>query len=251
LWLRAAAGLQPVTDAAFQPIDPETRELIQTTAAGGALTEMLRRANHEFSPASASVESQQATQSALSNWHETPGAHQTTSNASYRLGGEAGSGIGALLTVTGPTHSSGAPVCITVDIAVSIQSPLAPSWLVDIWSAALLLVATDLPAALDAIVPSEAAVLHAELHAVAEGTNGSGLNRPNDLDRRLDLSTFGQQTRPVGRSLGVGITLGDPLTQSVARTVAIGALKRTLLDAGFTDPRLGLAALSGGAQGAA
>jgi hypothetical protein len=181
--------------------------------------------------------------SELDEWRETPGGHQTTTNATYRLGGDASTGISALATISGPGFTNSATLRLTIDVALSVTDEITPNRLVELWSAALFLVTTELPAALDAILPVDAVASHAELHVVAESSDGAGLNRPNDLDRRLDLSSFGEKTRPIGRSLGVSVGLGAPVAQHDSRAVVVGALRRALLDSGFTDPRAGLAAL--------
>jgi len=245
LWLRVTGDLTPVTGDSLEPIDPETRERIVAALDACALTSVLMKASGSVAPASAAIDTQAAEPDALDHWSESPTGHQTTSNAIYRLGGDATSGLSALALIAGPGIPNGGSVRLTLDIAVSIDDVVNPPLLVDVWSAALTAVAVDLPEALDSVLPPEASVTHAEFHAFADSTNGAGLNRPNDLGRRLDFRSFGTQTRPLGQSFGVSVELGAPITPGEAHGITVQALRRGLLDSGFTDPREGLALLAG------
>ncbi len=173
----------------------------------------------------------------------TPKGHQSTASAAYRLGGNAASGVGALIAVAMPDLARGDLVTVTVDVAISIVDPLQLTELAMVMRDALLLAGTAVPDALVQVLPPEAAVTRVELHLVADNTNGNNFSRPNDLGRRVCWDTFGPRTRDLGRSLGVAVEASGPLTSRDVAELVAGALEHMALDSGFLEPETAIASV--------
>jgi hypothetical protein len=96
---------------------------------------------------------------------------------------------------------------------------------------------------LDDVLPAEAEVTLGELHIIAPTTTGDTTARKNDLQQRVDLSSLGKPSRPVGPAMGFAAQLAGPLTENEATTLVADAVEHMALAAGYTDPRLGIRAL--------
>ena len=150
------------------------------------------------------------------DWEPAPGAHQSTEHAAYRLGGDASAGASALMQVRFPGFGVGALVVFILDMGISLAGAIPVSEAAKLWRDGLLTLTGTMPAIFASVVPSDASVGLAEIHAFAPPTDGGTLSRPNDLLSRLDLTSLGAPTRQVGPCVGFAARLAGPLSDREA-----------------------------------
>lgn len=175
------------------------------------------------------------------DWEPTPDGYQTTEACTYRLGGDASSGISALVKINFPGYGRASDaVVLTADVALSLASPLRLAEAARILTDGLGLVTSVLPEALADILPVESAVTLGEVHFLASMQDGKQGNRDNDVATRVDLSSLGKPTRAIGQQMGFGARLAGSLTDREALELVCDALDYLAYTVGYLDPRLGL-----------
>jgi hypothetical protein len=132
---------------------------------------------------------------------------------------------------------------LALDIALSLMAPIRLAEAARLLRDGLILTSATLPAVLDHVLPAEAEVTLGELHITAPTTMGDTTARNNDLQKRVDLSSLGEPSRPVGPAMGFAAQLAGPLAETEATTLVTDAFEHMALAAGYTDPRVGIAAL--------
>jgi hypothetical protein len=246
LQLRVAALFGPASVDTCGIIRPPNREAVLATMQAAPVTARIRKlgllppatAAAEPTPPGAIVSSEP-----LVDWQPAPGGHQSTEYACYRLGGDAGKGVSALVSLRFPGFGVGEAVLFTIDVAVSSTSCLGLADVAALLRDALVACTADLPDALAEIMPSDAEVTQAELHLLAATTDGQSKNRANDLALRVDLAPLGDSSRPVGQSLGFAARLSAPLTDREAAELVLEGIEYMALASGYLDPTLGLSTL--------
>ena len=224
-------------------IGPQQRDDLVAALGRAEITSRLHLLSSS-TPASAISPDSQANHEGLGVWQLTPDAHQSGEAASYRLGGNAAAGISALATVRLPmVGANTGSIVLAFDIALSLMAPIRLAETARLLRDGLSLTSATLPAALDDVLPAEAEVTLGELHIIAPTTTGDTTARKNDLQQRVDLSSLGKPSRPVGPAMGFAAQLAGPLTENEATTLVADAVEHMALAAGYTDPRLGIRAL--------
>jgi hypothetical protein len=248
LQLRAVATVGPAPPDATAVVRPQHREGLINALSRADVTTQLRYLA-AWPPMSASVEGPTpggtTSASGLYNWEPTPGAFQTTENASYRLGGDGTVGISSIVAVRLPSIGARATnsAVFTLDIALSLAKAIRLADVAKLLRDALVLVTTGLPAALEDVLPGDADVTHAEIHILAATNDGRNQNRANDLLTRIDMSSLGQPSRTVGPLLGFAAQLSAGLTARDAAELVADAIEYVVLANGYLDPRIGISGL--------
>jgi hypothetical protein len=228
------------------------RQLLCDVLTASSLTNLLGSWLHELHPASALVvpiDPGSAPRSAgtlppLSSWGDTPGDPLQSGNyASFRFGGDARAGTSALVTVTLPTNSEA--VQVTLDVALSVEETVAIAQIAKIFHEGLVLVTSNIPEVLETILPAEAEVMRVEMHLLGARVDGSSPShvRKNQLDQRIDFSSLGEPSRPIGELLMTGFQVSGSLTLQEAGELVMGGIEDMALNAGFLDPEGGLSQL--------
>lgn len=177
------------------------------------------------------------------NWEPTPGGYQSSSYATYRLGGDATVGASALVTVRFPPYGSNGVVVFQIDVGISLVSPLQLWQLVRILKAGILLVAASMPEVFNDILPPDTDVQRIEVHIHAPRDDGSGNGgRTNPLSSRLDMTPLGAATRDVP-AMGFAAGPSTPITDTEAAELAVQAIDYMAYGSGYVDPRIGIASL--------
>jgi hypothetical protein len=241
LQLRAAGVVSPATQETCGFLRAEQREAVLETLRSSRLTARLR---HMAScPGAEPVSAQTIT--AVSDWHPTPGGHQSNDSCSYRLGEDSTSGVSAIVAVRLPGFGVNGQVEVMVDVSLSLREkvPLADAAL--ILRDGLVLVTASIPEVLYDILPPESTSTLGEIHFVAATripTMIANQGTPqNDVSQRVDLTSLGTPTRSIGGSMGAAAQLSGPLADRGAAEVVCDALDYMVHANGFLDPRAGLA----------
>jgi hypothetical protein len=243
LQLRAVAAAAATIDSCGY-IAPLQREGIYAALGTTPLTDRLRSLSLTTAAAAAAASADMArpaTSQAITAWEPTPGGHQSTEHASYRLGGDGSSDVCALVTINLPNVGiQGGSVTFAVDVGISIDRPLELAEVALLLREGLVLVTTLLPFAIADILPNDSSASHAEVHLLAAATDGQNQARSNGPLERVNLSVLGQPTRDFGQSMGFAARLGGPLAEREAAELVLEALQYMTLAAGYLDPRPGL-----------
>jgi hypothetical protein len=195
-------------------------------------------------PASALAEGTAGTPDPLVDWQPTPGGHQSDMTATYRLGGDAQSGVSAIVRANFPGFGiQGGSILFRLDMGISIGRALSLGEAARMFRDGLLLVTSTIPEVFAEISPSASDVQLAEIHVQAAATDGNNRNRPNNLLDRLDLKILGSPTRTVGPSLGFSARLSGPLSQREAAELVVEAFDYISVASGYLDPSIALVVL--------
>jgi hypothetical protein len=242
LQLRGVVVIGEATIDSTGMILPEHRDRIVETLGAAALTQRLRRLSTD-SPAPALADPTQAAPAPLEDWGPTPGGFQSTELATYRLGGDATSGVAAMAQITMPRQSQGAVILITIDVAVSLGRPLTLVEAAVILRDALVLTSGGLYESIADLIPPDAGIAEAEVHIVAMPYDGQGKTRKNNVGDRVALSQLGEPSRESISSMSFAAGLSEPLTERDGAELVLQAIEIMALRNGFLDPRTGLAKL--------
>lgn len=243
LVLRAAATIGPAPSDDLGVLRKADRDRLTAALMSARLTYWLRELS-VMPPASALVDHEPAGVTPLGSWDPTPDGYQTTSQATYRLGGDASSGISALVNFG--VFGQGDSVLVIVDTGFSLAHFLSLWQAAQILRDALVLVTTTVPDSVREFLPPNAGVLEVEVHLATATNDGNQRSRPNDLGKRIDLEPLGPPTRPTGSSMGFAARISEPLSERAASDLVFEALEYMALDAGFLDPGSGLALVRDG-----
>jgi hypothetical protein len=246
LQLRTVAVLDSVRRDECSPIGPAAREAVVDAMAGSGYSSALDQVVDRYPIVSAAGPSSDAgtivNSYPLGDWIATPGGFQNTAAASYRRGGDATSGISALLEIWLPRPQSG-NVLITLDTAMSLRNRLDVTDAVSLWHAGVIALTGAVPDAMRGSLPDYADVTQVELHVIAPTHAVDGTQRANSLLEQLDLRTFGEHAVDIPATIGQAMRVDGAVEASAAAELVIDALERMLLNGGFLDPRGGIAAL--------
>ena len=242
LLLRVAAAIGPASSDDCGPIRANVRMALSRVLSGAALT-LRVQALGERQAVPALADRGEMTPAPIAQWEPTPGAYQTTAQASYRLGGDATAGVSSLMEVRLPAAPYGGVVLFTVDLAISIAGRLTLLDVTLLLRDMLVLATADLPEATADVPPPDAEVHRAEIHIAAPFNDGTNRTRSNDLAERVDFSPLGEPSRAVGNSMGIAYRIPGPLSERDAAELLIQAIEYMALDGGFLDPGMGLTTL--------
>ncbi len=243
LQLRTATAVALPSLEELGLIWPQQRDNILAALGRSEITSRLHLLSSS-TPASAISPDSEASHEGLGVWQLTPDAHQSGEDASYRLGGNAAAGLSALATIRLPmVGANTGSIVIALDIALSLMGPVRLAETARLLRDGLILTSATLPVALEDVLPGEAEVTLAELHIAAPTTMGDITARDNDLGQRIDLSSLGKPSRPVGPTMGFAARLAGPLTAINATALVADAIEYMALAAGYTDPRIGIRSL--------
>lgn len=238
LQLRAVAVV-PATREGCSPIGPTDREAIvaalENADFSGKLWVMSER-DHVVSALEPTPQGQFYKSHQLGTWGPTPGGHQSLAAASYRLGGDASTGLSAILEIWLPRPNNGS-VTITLDVALSLFGGVSLDTAVGLWQAGLVLLTGPIVDGLRGILPREADVTHVEIHAAAPAASGHGHERTTGLFEQLGLYVFGEPTDELPRTIGQAMRVDGTLEKGPAGELVIDAVERIALNLGFLDPR--------------
>ena len=244
LLLRAVACVGPAT-ADSGPIGPSEREHLLSALRSAPLAQTLGGLFFAAAPrVDDRLEEQTAPVRTIEQWSPTPGAHQSSAVASYRFGGDVPN-VSALVSVRMPLVGTGVWVVLTVDVGMPFAAPMRLAEAARLWRDALVLASGQLAQAVALIVPPDADVQHAELHAHA-GTpdeQESPAGAQPDLGDVIDLTPLGRPTGALGSTMSFAMALAQAPTGREVAEVVVEAIYRMALAHGFLDPRNGIAAL--------
>lgn len=243
LQLTAVAAVSPVTTETVGIIRPESRDALVQALNGAVVTQGLRAMAASPAQSALAEPSAQAQPDPLVQWIPTPNGNQSTEYATYRLGGDASSGVSALISIRLPSYGVGGQVVIKLDMALSLERTVRVGEAARLFRDGLLLVSDAVPKALADILPGDADVTQVELHFLAAGVDGANHNRPNDIPQRLDLTQFGNPSRTVGPQLGFAARVNGSLSEHDAAEVVVEGFDHMTLGIGYLDPRNGVARL--------
>jgi hypothetical protein len=173
----------------------------------------------------------------VEDWELTPGGHQTTEHAAYRLGGDGEIGVSALVWIAFPRYATTGAVKFTIDVGLSLAQPISLGEAAKVLRDALVSATTTLPDAIADTFPTDAELTHAEVHLLAANA------QPNQLLLCIDLAMLGERSRDLGQSMGYAVRLSDALGEREATELVIDAINLMALDHGFVDPTIGIDSL--------
>ena len=244
LQLRSAALVAPASLETCGLLRADNRDRLRTALRSAPFTNRVRSmALHPSASALTEPPNPQAElpPSVPGDWEPTPDGYQSTEACTYRLGGDATSGISALVKINFPGFGRASDaVVLTADVALSLAGPLRLAEAARILGDGLVLVTSLVPEALADILPIDSAVTLGEVHFLASMQDGKQGSRENDVATRVDLSSLGKQTRAIGQSMGFSARLAGPLTDREALELLCDALDYLAYTVGYLDPRLGL-----------
>lgn len=227
-------------------IGPQQRDLLTRALQGASITSRLSALSNEARAASYEGVDVAAPDGPepLDNWEPTPGDHQSTDDASYRLGSDATSGVSALATVRLPRPGPQAGgIALLLDIGLSLAATMRLTDAALLLRDGLLLTSMLMPDALGGVLPTEADISQVELHVSAATTDGHSHRRHHRLDEHLDLSSLGDPTRELGETMGFAARVASGLSETEATELVAHAFEQMALAHGSLDPRPGLATL--------
>lgn len=185
--------------------------------------------------------------SALSDWIPVPGL-QSASHATYRLGGDGRVGVSAVAEIRMPSNGVG-DVLFILDIGISLEAALPVVEISQVLRDGLVLVASDLPAAMADVLPTDATLTRAEVYLLAPNSDGKGGSRANSVTQRVDLHAFqigpADHSQIAQYSLGFAADVTDGLTSVSAGELIASGWNYLALTLGFLDPRPGIAQIRG------
>jgi hypothetical protein len=242
LQLRAVAVVGPASVETCGMIRPQQRTDVVKALGAAPITGRLHLLSS--TPPAPAVDADESTAHtrALGVWGPTPNAHQSAEAASYRLGGDASSGVSALVTIGLPAFVHAGALVFTIDFGLSLARSLRLAEVALLWRDGLVLTSELLPAAVRDILPADADVSRVEIHALAPSSRVQVSNQ-NKLAERIDLSPLGPPTREVGPSLGFAAQPPGTLSEHVAAEVVAEGIEYIALAWGYLDPQIGIDSL--------
>jgi SIR2-like domain len=244
LYLRVVAVVAPVFLGESQGFGPEQRDALCASLRDAQATIRLRELTGA-TPAYATQHDETPPAISLGEWHATPSPYQSSGNLSYRLGGDATSGISALATTELPTISGGGVVTLTIDTALSLAQSLYLFQVCFLLRDCLVLTTGAMFDAVADVLPIAAEVTQVQLYIATPTQDGTGNQRQNDLLDRIKLTSLGAPTRPIANILSYAVQIAGPLVHHDAAEIVVEAIRASALDNGYLDPRLGITELRG------
>jgi hypothetical protein len=204
LQLRAVCELEGVRRDDCGPIGPDEREALLSALGAAPVSKRVSELTHKHAavPAFASPEpGSLAIRPEDMRWLPTPGGNQSTAFATYRLGGDASTGMSALFDLWLP-RAGGGSVLITIDIAISSSGGILPIEAALIWQDALVALSGPVPDAIRGILPLYAEVTLLEIHAGSAEWSSFTHRQTGGLWKQLNLDAFGPTPDGMPASIG-------------------------------------------------
>jgi len=244
LHLRAYASLGPVGTDDVGIIGPEIREEILASIGAADILGQLADLRSDTQCVNAVTSKPEILASQNSLWVPA-GDHQSIDFASYGWGGDATSGVCALLTVAFPTVNRLGGVGVTFDIGISIAEALPIDVAALLLRSAVFLVGSTLPSIMTDLLPAGCAVERVEGTFAASNFTGIGEpgQRSNELVDRVDWTTLGDRPGQFGPTCGFAVVPGESLGLTTASQAVVDGINHMALAHGFLDPREGIAKL--------
>jgi len=251
LQLRVAAALIPASREDCRIIRSTERQALVTALRTAPITSRIQNLSLGRSTwviPSTHVGEQPAPE-ALVEWRPILEDGQSTDHASYRLGGDASSGISAIIAVSWPMYGlqGGGLVKVMLDVAVSRADPLRLGEVAALFRDALVLTTATVPVVLAAVIPPDAQAARAEVHIQSYPRNEDGVWSRQSLDRsiaeRVDLSSLGANPGDLGTSWGFAARVTGSLVDKEAAQLAVDAIEDMALGHGYLNPDLGIVLL--------
>jgi hypothetical protein len=247
LQLRAVVCVAPATVDDSGPIGPRERERVLGALRAAPITQALGTLFFSSAPRIGEDGSlaQPPHGRSREDWVPTPGGHQSSDTASYRFGGDAATGVSALVTVHLPAFARGAQVVFTIDVGLPFAAPTPLGEAARLWRDGLLLASVLLPEAVADMLPADAHPAQAELHALAGSPDRdeTSIPKPGDLEQALSLALLGAPTRAMGPAMGYAVSLAQAPSEREAAEIVVEAIYQMAIGHGYLDPRVGIAAL--------
>lgn len=241
LQLRVVATVGPATLDNCGILEPRHRTAIVDALRSASMTAQLRTV--AAAPAASATADPSIPRVSVGvhplveDWERTPGGHQTTEHAAYRLGGDGEIGVSALVTIAFPRFATTGAVKFTTDIGLSLAEPIGLAEAAKLLRDTLVLTTTTLPDMIADTFPADAELTHAEIHLLAANA------QPNQLLFCVDLTVLGERSRDLGQLMGFAARLSDPLGEREATDLVVEAISLMALDHGFVDPTIGIDSL--------
>jgi hypothetical protein len=239
LVLRATAGIGPTPADTLGRLRQENRDRLLVCLAAAPLTARLQVLTRRES-VSALGDRQRVDSAPLEGWQRTPGGLQNAEYGSYRLGGDATSGVSAVIEI----RPDGGSILVTIDVGVSLAERIALADACLVLRDALALATQGIPESLGDFLPPDIEVEVVEVHLLASDQNSDGTNRSNDLGQCMDLGALGMPsgTRTV-TSMGYAASVASPLSEQAPSELIVQALDDMALDSGYLDTQPALTAI--------
>jgi hypothetical protein len=175
--------------------------------------------------------------------------HQTTDHALYRLGGDASSGISALVVVSLPGYGAGGWVRVVLDVGIAKAEAVSLGEVAALFRDALMLTTAMVPEVLEAMIPPEAQASRAEIHMQSFPRDPNGNYAPGSpqlsLLERVDLSSLGESPPELGLSWGFAAQVAGPLAENEAGQLVVDGIEEMALAHGYVRLGAGLTMLKG------
>jgi hypothetical protein len=173
-----------------------------------------------------------------------PDVEQTSDHAVLRLGGDASSGVAAIVDIKCPPQfTSGGAVEVVLEMGFSVGGKLWVDSVAALLRYGAVLVTTDLPAAIVDILPVDASFERIELHALAGPMTKDNTHRENSLPERIDFDPFKSFdfASPSGfPQMGYGEEIASGLARAEAAELVLRAMNQMALNHGYINPEPGL-----------
>jgi hypothetical protein len=254
--LRTAVAIGPALAETTGQLGPEVRDRLVAALNQAPVSDALRILAQRLQPVESGpyrIGERMGEPVLLAGWQPAPSEQQaqsghllpvfqTTTNAVYRLGTNAGAGVSGLLTVRGPEPTNGAQVLLTLDIGLSVADGVELVVAAELLRDSLISLTGDIATALDLILPPDAEATTIELHWQAPGSFDS-TNRPVPASLGIDFTTLGAASREQLPYGSYAEAAAEPITPAAAAALVLRAFETVTVDSGYLDPRKGIAEL--------
>lgn len=236
---RAVVALSPATTETTGLLDPQARGALLAALTDGGLHKAVKALAAVGDPAHANAQRHPGSPAGpspeVTGWQAPDGAYQSTTDAVYRLGTDASTGISALLSIRTPQQSIGAEIALICDIGISLTVGPALETVAETLRTALLSLSNEVVNALGTVIPDAATALRWEAHWAAPSSSDS-LNRPVPPTAGIDFGAFGAPTRPSVPYGGYAETPDGPATEQSITSFLSRAFATVALDNGYLNP---------------
>lgn len=249
LILRAGARLMLGTDEIAENLAYAQRHACLAVLSDSPVTQLLSdfAASPRMGPISARGTDEELSSIRPEYWFLAgpPDVQQTSDHAVFRLGGDGSSGVTAIVDIKCPPQfAPGGAVEVVLDMGFSVGGKLWVDSAAALFRYGAALVTTDLPAAIEDILPADANFERIELHALAGPMTKDNTNRKNSLPDRIDFDPFKSFdfASPSGfLQMGYGEEIASGLARADAGALVLRAINQMALNQGFINPEPGLA----------
>jgi hypothetical protein len=180
----------------------------------------------------------------LLDWEYEQSANQNDAHAVYRIGTDGSNGISAVAEVRGPSLAMNAAsvVCI-IDIGFSVEQSLRIEDIAELICTGLVTATTDIPNALEDILPPDADINKCEIQLFANYMTSDNSTLANAFTDLINLSLVNSPKYPPPKNPGQQMMYAANLTGALSRVEAaeltVDAIGRMVMQLGYMDPREG------------